>query len=346
MDSRYRIFTFEEFLTDPYFVDSVKKPVEESEIFWEEFISLYPEQKSKVETAKDAVRLLILATDDKVQEQDKNEIWEGIAARQKSRTFLPVRWKRWAAVVAIVFLSAGGWLYLNEGVKRESDMTDSVTWPVFPGSGGVGSRSILLPDHTEVTLAPGSELRVDPNYDRNSRRVSLSGEAEFHVSRNESKPFRVYSSGLITQVLGTRFRIIPQKDQILVDVTSGRVSLVPAKSKEQKTSEALILTRNQRGIFQRMNQQLTRTLVDKPSVDGEPTLTNFRNIKIDVIFKSLETAYGVKIEYDAAKLDRCRLTTSLPSNDLKGSIDVLCAALGASYQIVDARIVIVSPGCL
>ena len=62
---------------------------------------------------------------------------------------------------------------------------------------------------------------------------------------------------------------------------------------------------------------------------------------LDVLMEN----YGVDIQYDAQKLTNCTLTTSLNNEGLYERINVICKAIGATYEIVDTVIYIESNGC-
>src|ERR1044071_8239908 len=64
--------------------------------------------------------------------------------------------------------------------------------------------NVQLADGSTVVLQPNSEIFYDKAFDSQLREVRLSGEAFFNVRRDESRPFRVYSEEVVTQVLGTR----------------------------------------------------------------------------------------------------------------------------------------------
>ena len=97
-------------------------------------------------------------------------------------------------------------------------------------------QEFVLPDGSEVTLAPGSRLTYSEKYPRNTR---LEGKAFFEVARDEAVPFEITSDGAFVRVLGTKFMVDAGSSVKEVFVTEGKVLF--AKSSD---SEGVILTKD------------------------------------------------------------------------------------------------------
>lgn len=97
-------------------------------------------------------------------------------------------------------------------------------------------QEFVLPDDTEVTLAPGSKLSYS---DKSPRKTQLEGKAYFEVARDEAVPFEITSDGAFVRVLGTKFMVDAGSSVKEVYVTEGKVLF--AKSSD---AEGVILTKN------------------------------------------------------------------------------------------------------
>lgn len=96
------------------------------------------------------------------------------------------------------------------------------------------SSKLLLPDSTIVFLNGGTVLKYDVSLQqRTDRKVFLSGEAYFKVSRNMLKPFIVHTGELNIKVLGTTFNVASYPDDAEI-----KVSLVEGSVNVYTTSEA------------------------------------------------------------------------------------------------------------
>jgi transmembrane sensor len=206
-----------------------------------------------------------------------------------------------------------------------------------------------LADGSEVSLHPGSELRLDENFSEGIRSVHLEGEAFFNVKRDTLHPFVVYSGDVLTKVLGTSFTVkaYPHTDEVAVKVKTGLVS-VTAHVSDDRRAEEILLKPNQEAIYNPASKQVKRKLVDAPEIILEkPTLfaMEYDGAPVNKIFEVLEENYGVDIVCDEALFSACVLTTSLTDEGLYERIKIICKAIGAEYAVNDSTIVIQGNGC-
>jgi hypothetical protein len=71
----------------------------------------------------------------------------------------------------------------------------------------------------------------------------------------------------------------------------------------------------------------------------------FEEAPVAEIFKALEKAYGVNIEFDELIFSSCELTTVVADEGLYSRLDIICDAIGTSYTLHEDRIVISGTGC-
>lgn len=216
-------------------------------------------------------------------------------------------------------------------------------------------KEIWLADSSRILLQPKSLLSVAGSFNAAERDVNLEGEAFFDIKRNEKKPFKVYTYGVITKVLGTSFTIkAPSKNgQVTVAVKTGRVS-VQSKSKPPGSGGSalkreVILTPNQQVTYSPDDAVLKSSLVDNPlPVIAPSTVRNeYEDAPIHQIISDMEDLYGVEIAYDAELLRHCKITTAFEQEGLYTRLDVLTRAIGASYSVEGIRITMVvhTNGC-
>ena len=115
-----------------------------------------------------------------------------------------------ASVVIIAVISIILWNFLSDGNKYTS--ADFV-------------KNYQLDDQSKVILNPHSTLSFSDDFNKNSREVTLSGEAYFDVVANDKK-FVVHTSVGDVIVHGTQFKVsIDEKDSLLViDLFDGQLS--------------------------------------------------------------------------------------------------------------------------
>ncbi|PST82886.1 anti-sigma factor [Pedobacter yulinensis] len=88
-----------------------------------------------------------------------------------------------------------------------------------------GQYRVNLPDGTQVWLNAASSLRFPVSFAKSERRVDLSGEAYFEVSKDASRPFLVATSRQQVRVLGTHFNVTAYEEESreLTTLLEGRV---------------------------------------------------------------------------------------------------------------------------
>jgi transmembrane sensor len=213
---------------------------------------------------------------------------------------------------------------------------------------------IKLADGSVVTLQPKSEISFDRKFDGQLREVYLSGEGFFNVSRDEKRPFRVYSEELVTQVLGTSFtvRAYVGDKEVTVAVRTGKVS-VYAKHHKETSEEAseekpIILAPNQQAVYNRNIHKVVKEVVENPAIilpKSNLFRMSFDEVPVTQIFDVLEENYGIDIVYDKDILSKCMLTTAMSDEGLFQRIEVICKAIKANYRVNDGVILIDSEGC-
>lgn len=93
---------------------------------------------------------------------------------------------------------------------------------------GKDRTTINLGDGTKVLLSAGSMLRVDKDFNKTERGLTIDGEAFFDVKADAAKPFTIHTRNLQVSVLGTRFRIDAYAANAgeEVDLLSGRLKVI------------------------------------------------------------------------------------------------------------------------
>lgn len=274
----------------------------------------------------------------------------------------PNNFLRYLKVAAALFIpaliGAGAYLFSNEDGTQDQTVATSAPHISNPSQQTRLTNStqyvkkIILTDGSEVSLRPHSEIRVGKSFDGSSREVYLTGEAFFKVKRDESRPFVVYTNEVVTRVLGTSFNIkaYQNEKEIIVAVRSGKVSVyTQGKEKPAESVREVILTPNQKVVYNRDNESVTKQLVEKPEIilpEDHSLKMVYDGVPVTEIFEALEKNYGIEIAYDEEILSGCMLTTSMTDEGLYERIEVICKAINAEYTISEAVIRIKSRGCI
>ncbi|RRA98867.1 FecR family protein [Larkinella rosea] len=375
--NHYAEFTAEEFAEDDFFRRWVQSPDAGTEIFWQEFLVQHPEKHTVMVTARSLLRAI-----EQVQvmptEAQGERMWAAIEQRttglpgqvDASELETENRWmwpklerpNWWQLAAAVILLAGIGWWFSLK--SKLSDQPETYSGLVSQSRIDLVEKinntskplTVRFEEGSSVVLQPDSRVSYPATFAAEKRDVFLSGEGFFEVSKNPERPFMVYANGLVTKVIGTSFmvRALEKANRVTVIVRTGKVAVFPIKSLDQKTSAsgqpagALLLTPNQQAFFEPTSDRLTRQLVETPALIKVPEHNQnfiFEDTPVAEVFKTLETSYGVTIAYDAKTLQSCNLTAPLGDEPLFRKLDIICQTIGATYEVLDAKIVVTGKGC-
>ena len=192
---------------------------------------------------------------------------------------------------AIIKINKDGFLFYNNPTLIK---TKTVYNTIETPRGG--QYKILLPDGTRIWLNAGSTLKYPLNFEKHHRKVELSGEAYFEVSKNELRPFIVYSDNQSVQVLGTNFNISTYRDDSSSKTTllEGSVKVTRSNSKNYK----VIIPGQQSEISKNLKDSITIKQVDLDAVIGwKDGYFIFDDEPLESILTKISRWYDVEIQY-------------------------------------------------
>lgn len=358
----YTRYDVADFATDDLFISWVTQPSSETDRFWHTFLVNNPAQAETVNMARQIVQHLRQAEQTGTVEPAVDAIWKRLETNVHAPQ--PIRrltsWWPYAVAASVLLVLGLGW-WMNNRFNTTDTQTLSTTSPLLYPSLSVEMAdvrtdkqpvTVRLGDGSTVELLAHSHLRYPKSFSRAQRDVFLTGEAFFEVARRPDQPFLVHSDALVTKVLGTSFRVRAYEADptVTVDVRTGRVAvyLVAASAPDKASGQQMILVPNQKVVYERDKERLTKTLTEQPipvaALPGSSALT-FDEAPVTDVFKALERIYGITLVYNANVLNNCTITTSLTAEPLFNELQIVCKAIGASYHQEDGQIVIEGPGC-
>lgn len=208
-----------------------------------------------------------------------------------------------------------------------------------------------LEDGTVVLLKQNSSIIYDKTFNQAKREVYLKGEAFFKVKRDVSKPFIVRTGELVTEVLGTSFRIKHHEkaNTIEVAVTTGKVSVYAEKSNRQDERNGVILTPNQRVVFDVGSKNIVPSIVEVPvpimtNVTQPPHLV-FQEASLQTVLNTLSQLYGIEFVIANPKAKECQITADLNGLSMFTQLELVCKSIDATYEKRGTVIFITGDGC-
>lgn len=338
-------------LNDPAFRRWVYAPTDDADQYWSAWLSQHPERRAAVETA----RHLLLDVRGKVPRLSDEELDGRIAAlltqteeRPRPIVRLWTRYARYAAVVLALLGSVVLWQLARRArtpTAAESSVAVDIR-RVAVKNEGTRPRLITLGDGSSVLLQAGSRLVYESPFRPDTRRVWLSGEAFFEVTKNPRRPFRVRAANrFTTEVRGTSFRIRAYADgtPALVVVKTGRVAVYQS-AVPNRPPEAVLAARQQVLVPADRTPLRPDSTAVAPAFAIERQSFVFQARPLREVVAVLEAAYGVSITLSPA-LANCSLTAALGDEPLPEKLRLLSAALDATYQFTGTQIRLDGPGC-
>lgn len=156
-----------------------------------------------------------------------------------------------------------------------------------------GEYELSLPDGTKVWLNAASSLRFPTCFTGKERKVYLSGEAYFEVSRNKKMPFIVSSGDATVEVLGTHFNIKAYKDEEALKTT-----LLEGSVRVYGKKNSILLTPGQQATLSYTSDQINITNAKITEVMAwKNGYFIFKNSSLKDIMNQISRWYDVDVEY-------------------------------------------------
>ena len=196
-------------------------------------------------------------------------------------------------------------------VKLQSGHLQYIPAPVIPAENIYnevrtprgGQYQVTLPDGSNVWLNSASSIRYPVAFSGDVRKVELSGEGYFDVSKNSSMPFIVSVAGKgEIKVLGTKFNINAYIDESLVNATllEGRIEVTGERSHDSK-----IMAPGEQVQFLPAGELVVQKDIDIDQVIAwKNGLFNFSNANLLVVLKQISRWYDVDVIFQGSIPDR------------------------------------------
>jgi ferric-dicitrate binding protein FerR (iron transport regulator) len=252
------------------------------------------------------------------------KMWDVVRNENRKSSSLIYYLRKPAVAAAIAIAVAGAWFILS---KQKSSIIQTATKNTqqeialkTTTNSSAKEMVVVLSDSTVVALMPGSSISYYEAFTPDKRDVSLTGGANFSVTKDSHRPFAVHSDDIATTVLGTKFSVksFAGDDNIRVSLFEGKVVVKPsatAPKSEMKDvymmpGDILIYSKNDRvATLKHKPVYLLPTVATGKTHHGSQTMQGnnwymFNNQSLAEVFDQLEILYNQKIVYS--------------NNDIKG----------------------------
>lgn len=256
---------------------------------------------------------------------------------------------RWAAAIAGLILAM--WTYTTFQYKPPKEANEIIAKK--------GSRTrTLLPDGSTVWLNAGSSITYDPDFNGNTREVTLDGEAFFDIIKQPQWPFIVHAGDINIRVLGTAFNVKSYTGEPTIETTliRGLVQITHASDNKAKpiylhpnqkivlpTGGAAQATATNPGPAQQqstVHQPAAIVYIDSSLKENERLETawiynrlEFRGDRFDELANKLERWYNISIHFEDEPVRRLVFNGSLENETVEQAFQALTVAVPFQFDI-------------
>ena len=312
-----RLPSFKEIIEDESFIRWVKNNSWQDANYWEEKIRQNPEIMEDTEAAKKLIEHFS-ANDSPVEKDYLDGLWDKIdnATTEKGRIrpFRSIYLYAASAAAVLIFLVIGLLPQMETFTTENGEITN-----------------VTLPDDSEVTLNAGSQIVYSGNRFNTHRKVQLTGEAYFKVSKGNT--FSVVTTEGTIKVLGTTFNVRSRDKKLSVICYTGKV-----KVSDHFTS--VYLTKGEK----------TAKLPGEILQDAQPTDTNeglkwrnglfyFQNTSLKEVLAELSRQYDAVIYLPESEEKRV-ITTSFDNKNITSALFNILWPLNLKAENKDGKYIV------
>lgn len=253
----------------------------------------------------------------------KQSASESTNNKKQEKVFF-LKYLKYIAAILVVLIAIGiGWLYhANQTIIPEN------IFAISTSSKQIQKKE--LPDGTIVWLNENSEIKYSEDFDKESREITLKGQAFFDVAKNPAKPFIIESDKTTIEVLGTSFDVnaYPKNTRIEVTVESGRVKMSNNET-TTKSEKEIVLVPGTIGRYMKKEHKLLYSKNINPNFRSWQTKQFvFKETSLNEVFKTIEKAYFIKIEANNNDFLQKRFSGSFSNTN----IDIIVKTIAIAFN--------------
>ncbi len=261
---------------------------------------------------------------------DKAAAWEKVRPSENlepQRTLWNIWMPRVAAALIVILLGFVAYLYLQENPSPQQFVATE------------DNKELTLPDGSTVFLQAGSSVKYFDDFTE-YRNLEFSGLGYFDVVASKDFPFKIYTSDLEVEVIGTEFYVNTHQDEYGVGVSSGIVTV-----KDKQSSQKFELKEDQMIAYDAIEKKFGSLADLNPNqLYWKSGALEFSATPLSEVLLILEESFGVDIEYTASEGNPCFFSGRFKDASLNEILDQLALSLNLEINR-DEIITIVSSEC-
>ena len=215
-----------------------------------------------------------------------------------------------AASILILFAVSGYWLGQKQILSGFDQQSRVIEFNTPKGQ----QSELTLPDGTFVALNYDSKIKYHISENEHLQEVELDGEAFFKVTKNKGRTFRVITSEMDVNVLGTEFNVKAYPDLRKVETTllEGSIEIKNIKGKDK----TVLLKPGEKWV---LNKADNIENVEKVNAKLSSLWRNgeyyFERVSLGDLAKMLNRMYKVNIHFHDSSLENELYSGSVYQDD-------------------------------
>lgn len=219
-------------------------------------------------------------------------------------------------IAAVVLI---GMFFYNQFSKPDSSV--SIVTTTKP-------QTDTLSDGSIITLNKKSALLLSDKFNKNERRMALTGEAYFEVAHDVERPFIVEIQNLEVQAVGTAFNIDNNSNPrfVAIMVTEGKVKI------SHKTAE-YFAEKGQMAIYDSETEMINiKTEEDKNKLAYKTNQFHFDETPLRIALNQLSAGYDTNFLVNNKTLENCLLTVTFDNKSLDEILDIIALTFSCTIE--------------
>lgn len=155
-----------------------------------------------------------------------------------------------------------------------------------------GQYQITLSDGSRAWLNASSSIRFPATFAAHERRVEITGEVFFEVTKDKKRPFRVKFSDSEVEVLGTSFNVMAYPDE-----EASKTTLLEGSVRLSNAGKSRMLTPGEQGAIRSDGAIVTAAVDTRQETAWREGLFYFRDSGIREIMRDASRWYDIEVEY-------------------------------------------------
>lgn len=203
----------------------------------------------------------------------------------------------------------------------------------------------ILPDGSQVTLAPGSYLSYPEKFKNETRLVTFRGEGFFEITKDPEQPFIIEAgNNVCIEVLGTSFYVNTNRADSLVEVilVTGQVAVYLKDRPDEKT----LMEPGEKVTMASQQHQANKTVnTDKNYMAWKSGKLIFEDTPLDEVIRLMNKVYHTEAILMQADLAKCTITATFENQSADAVFHVIEETLALNIYRKGNQIQISGKGC-